>query len=106
MNWLDAEPLEDGKTVEIVVSMNGGGRKKDTKEETKGRNPWNSGSSSEEWTTSEGEKTTEEWERGVEATLKEWAENSTQQGGKLHEFINQAAQAHTRTEGRNGPEVC
>ena len=67
---MEAERLEDGKTVEVVCSMNGGGRKKIKKKEKK---PWNSdGSSTEEWTVSEGERMAEKWEKEVEAALKEW----------------------------------
>ena len=79
-----------------MVSMNRGGRSKNAKKEKKEQNPRNSGSSSEEWTTSGGEKTPEGWEKGVEAALKEWAETSTHQGGKLHEFLNLAARQNAK----------
>ena len=45
-----------------------------------------------EWTGSEEENKTEDWEKVIEDGLKEWRRESAQPGGRMHEFVSQAAQ--------------
>ena len=86
LNWTEAERLEDGETVEVMVPMKRGSRKKNANKGKKERNPWNFGCSSEEWSALGKERTVEEWERAVKAALSEWSKSSVRQQGKLNEF--------------------
>ena len=49
---MEAERLEDGETVEVMVPIKRGSRKKDAKKGEKERHPWNFGGTSEEWSAS------------------------------------------------------
>ena len=93
LNWTEAERLEGVKTVDVMFPMKGGSRKKNAKKRKKQRNLGILVARRKSGRRRGGEKTVEEWERGVKAALKRWPKNSMRQKGKLNEFLNVAAQA-------------
>ena len=93
IGWKEAERLEDRMVVEGMCRMNGGGQKKNKINQQWKRNTVISEErTSDEWTGSEEENKTEDWEKVIEDGLKEWSRESTQPGGRMHEFVSQAAQ--------------
>ena len=77
--------------------MNGGGQKKNKINQQWERNTVISKEgTSDEWTGSEKENKTEDWEKVIENGLMEWSRESAQPGGKMHEFVHQAAQVYRR----------
>ena len=93
LNWTEAERLGGGQTVDVIVPMKGGSRKKNAKKRKKQRHLGILVARRKSGRRRGGEKTVEEWERGVKAALKRWAKNSMRQKGKSNEFLDVAAQA-------------
>ena len=78
-----------------------GGRRKNKRNQQGVKNTVSSlGGTSDEWTGSEEEKKTDDWENAIERAMNKWRRESARPGGRMHESVSQPSQVGREIERR------